>query len=105
MAAAKIKKGDSVIVLSGKDKGRTGTVQAVMPKDGKVLVEGVNVAARHRKPSQANPQGGIDRREAPMHISKVAIAGKDGKPTRVRFEDRDGQKVRVAVRGGETIDG
>ena len=105
MAAAKIKKGDSVIVLSGKDKGRTGTVQAVMPKDGKVLVEGVNVAARHRKPSQANPQGGIDRREAPMHISKVAIAGKDGKPTRVRFEERDGQKVRVAVRGGETIDG
>ncbi|WP_423140616.1 50S ribosomal protein L24 [Parablastomonas sp. CN1-191] len=105
MAAAKIKKGDSVVVLSGKDKGRTGTVQAVMPKDGKVIVEGVNVAARHRKPTQANPQGGIDRREAPMHISKVAIAGKDGKPTRVRFETKDGQKVRVAVRGGETIDG
>ena len=105
MAAQKIKKGDKVVVLSGKDKGRTGTVQAVMPKDGKVLVEGVNIAARHRKPSQANPQGGIDRREAPMHISKVAIAGKDGKPTRVRFETKDGQKVRVAVRGGETIDG
>jgi large subunit ribosomal protein L24 len=105
MAAAKIKKGDSVIVRSGKDKGRTGTVLQVMPKDGKVLVSGVNVAARHRKPSQANPQGGIDRREAPMHISKVAIAGKDGKPTRVRFEERDGKKVRVAVKSGETIDG
>jgi len=106
MAAAKIKKGDSVVVLSGKDKGRTGTVRQVMPKDGKVVVEGVNVAARHRKPSQANPQGGIDRFEAPMHISKVALADpKTGKPTRVRFETKDGKKVRVAVKSGETIDG
>ena len=64
MGAAKIKKGDNVVVRSGKDKGRSGTVMQVMPKDGKVLVQGVNVAARHRKPSQANPQGGIDRREA-----------------------------------------
>ena len=106
MAAAKIKKGDSVIVRSGKDKGRTGTVLQVMPKDGKVLVEGVNVAARHRKPSQANPQGGIDRIPAPLHISKVALADpKDGKPTRVRFETKDGKKLRVAVKSGETIDG
>jgi large subunit ribosomal protein L24 len=106
MAAAKIKKGDSVVVRSGKDKGRTGTVLQVMPKDGKVLVEGVNVATRHRKPSQANPQGGIERREAPMHISKVGLADpKDGKPTRVRFETKDGKKVRVAVKSGETIDG
>lgn len=105
MAAAKIKKGDSVIVRSGKDKGRTGTVLQVLPKDGKVVVSGVNVIARHRKPTQLNPQGGIDRREAPMAISKVAIADKDGKPTRVRFEDRDGKKVRVAVKSGETIDG
>ena len=106
MAAAKIKKGDKVVVLSGKDKGRTGTVQTVMPKDGKVVVEGINVAARHRKPSQANPQGGIDRREAPMHIAKVALSDpKDGKPTRVRFETKDGKKVRVAVKSGETIDG
>ena len=106
MAAAKIKKGDKVVVLSGKDKGRTGTVQTVMPKDGKVVVEGINVAARHRKPSQANPQGGIDRKPAPMHISKVALADpKDGKPTRVRFETKDGKKVRVAVKSGETIDG
>jgi large subunit ribosomal protein L24 len=105
MAAAKIKKGDNVVVLSGKDKGRTGTVVRVMPKDGKVVVDGINVAARHRKPSQANPQGGIDRSPAPMAISKVAIAGKDGKPTRVRFEEKDGKKVRVAVKTGETIDG
>ncbi len=105
MAGAKIRKGDSVVVRSGKDKGRTGTVLAVMPKDGKILVSGVNVAARHRKPTQGNPQGGIERREAPMHISKVAVADKDGKPTRVRFETKDGKKVRVAVKSGETIDG
>ena len=105
MAAAKIRKGDSVVVLSGKDKGRTGTVVRVLPKDGKVVVDGINVAARHRKPSQANPQGGIDRSPAPMAICKVAIAGNDGKPTRVRFETKDGQKVRVAVKTGETIDG
>lgn len=106
MAAAKIKKGDSVVVLSGKDKGKTGTVAKVLPKDGKVVVEGVNVIARHRKPSQANPQGGIDRFEAPMHIAKVAVADpKTGKPTRVRIEEKDGKKVRVAVKSGETIDG
>jgi large subunit ribosomal protein L24 len=106
MAAAKIKKGDKVVVLSGKDKGRTGTVQQVLPKEGKVVVEGVNVAARHRKPSQANPQGGIDRAPAPMAIAKVAVADpKDGKPTRVRFETMDGKKVRVAVKSGEKIDG
>jgi large subunit ribosomal protein L24 len=104
MAAAKIKKGDQVVVRSGKDKGRAGKVLAVMPKDGKVLVEGVNVAARHRKPTQANPQGGIDRREAPMAISKVGLAV-DGKPSRVRFDIKDGKKVRVAVKSGETIDG
>ncbi|MGX7951710.1 50S ribosomal protein L24 [Tsuneonella sp. HG249] len=107
MAGAKIKKGDSIVVLSGKDKGRTGTVQSVMPKDGKVVIDGVNMIARHRKPSQENPQGGIDRKPAPMHISKVALADpKDGKPTRVRFEtNKDGRKVRVAVKSGETIDG
>ncbi len=105
MAAAKIRKGDNVVVLSGKDKGRTGKVVRVLPKDGKVVVDGINVAARHRKPSQANPQGGIDRSPAPMAISKVAVAGKDGKPTRVRFEEKDGKKVRVAVKSGETIDG
>ena len=105
MAAAKIKKGDSVVVRSGKDKGRTGTVLQVLPKDDKVLVSGINVAVRHRKPSQTNPQGGIDRREAPMHISKVSLTTKDGKPTRVRFETKDGKKVRIAAKSGETIDG
>ena len=106
MASAKIKKGDEVVVLSGKDKGRTGTVTQVLPKDGKIVVDGVNVMTRHRKPSQANPQGGIDRTPAPMHIAKVAVADpKDGKPTRVRFEERDGKKVRVAVKSGEVIDG
>ena len=104
MAAAKIKKGDAVIVRSGKDKGRSGTVMQVMPKDGKVLVSGVNVMTRHRKPSQTNPQGGIDRREAPMAISKVGIAV-DGKASRVRVETKGDKKVRVAVKSGETIDG
>ena len=106
MASAKIKKGDSVVVLSGKDKGRTGTVTKVSPKDGKIVVEGINVATRHRKASQQNPQSGIDRFPAPMPMSKVALADpKDGKPTRVRFETKDGKKVRVAVKSGETIDG
>jgi large subunit ribosomal protein L24 len=106
MSAAKIKKGDKVVVLSGKDKGRSGEVTRAIPRDGKVVVSGINVIARHRKPSQANPQGGIDRVEAPLHISKVAIADpKTGKPTRVRFEVKDGKKVRVAVKSGETISG
>ena len=106
MAAAKIKKGDRVIVLSGKDKGKTGEVTKAMPKDGKVVVAGVNVITRHRKPSQANPQGGLERTEAPLHVSKVAISDpKDGKPSRVRFEIRDGKKVRVAARSGELING
>ena len=106
MASAKIKKGDSVVVLSGKDKGKTGEVTRVMPKDGKVVVAGVNVATRHRKPTQTNPQGGLERSEAPMAISKVAVADpKSGKPTRVRFEIRDGKKVRVAAKSGELING
>jgi large subunit ribosomal protein L24 len=105
MAAAKIKKGDKVIVLSGKDKGKTGDVVRSMPKDGKVVVSGVNVAVRHTKPSQGNPQGGLDRFEAPMHVSKVAHVTADGKPTRVRFETQDGKKVRVAVKTGDKIDG
>jgi large subunit ribosomal protein L24 len=102
----KIKKGDRVVVLSGKDKGKHGEVTKSMPKEGKVIVAGVNVAARHRKPSQTNPQGGIERREAPLHASKVALEDpKTGKPTRVRFEERDGKKVRVAVKSGELING
>ena len=106
MAAAKIKKGDKVVVLSGKDKGKTGEVTRALPKDGKVVVSGVNIATRHKKPSQVNPQGGLERTEAPMHVSKVAIADpKTGTATRVRFEVRDGKKVRVAVKSGEVING
>ena len=106
MAAQKIKKGDTVVVLAGKDKGRTGEVVKAMPKDSKVIVSGINVHARHRKPSQLNPQGGIERKEAPLHVSNVAIADpKTGAPTRVRFEERDGKKVRVAAKSGELIHG
>ena len=100
----RIKKGDQVIVLSGKDKGKTGTVTASMPKDGKVIVGGVNVATRHTKPTQGDPQGGLQKFEAPLHVSKVAHVV-DGKPTRVRFEVQDGKKVRVAVKTGAKIDG
>ena len=105
MAASRIKKGDQVILLSGKDKGRTGTVTASMPKAEKVIVGGLNIATKHRKASQANPQGGLERVEAPLHVSKVAHVTADGKPTRVRFEERDGKKVRVAAKSGELIHG
>ena len=106
MAARKIKKGDRVVVLSGKDKGKHGEVTQSMPKDGKVIVSGVNIITRHRKPTQANPQGGLERAEAPLHVSKVALEDpKTGRPTRVRFEVRGDKKVRVAARSGELING
>ena len=102
----KIKKGDKVVVLAGKDKGRTGEVLRVMPKDDKAIVRGVNVVVRHQKQSQ-NQEGGLIRKEAPIHLSNIAVADpKDGKtPTRVGFEVRDGKKVRVAKRSGEVING
>ena len=104
--ALKIKKGDRVVVLSGKDKGKHGEVTKSLPKEDKVVVAGVNVITRHKKPSQTNPQGGLERSEAPLHVSKVALEDpKTGRPTRVRFETRDGKKVRVAARSGETING
>ncbi len=106
MSSSKIKKGDKVVVLSGKDKGKHGEVTRSMPKEGKVIVSGINIATRHRKPTQAAPQGGLEKREAPMHISKVAIEDpKTGKPTRIRFEIKDGKKLRVAVKSGEVISG
>ena len=106
MAAAKIKKGDKVVVLSGKDKGKHGEVTKSLPKEGKVVVAGVNIITRHRKPTQTNPQGGLEKAEVPLHVSKVALEDpKTGKPTRVRFETRDGKKVRVAARSGELING
>ena len=104
--AQKIKKGDTVVILAGKDKGKSGEVTRVIPKDGKVVVSGINVHVRHRKPSQVNPQGGLERREAPLHISNVALADpKSGGATRVRFEVRDGKKVRIAAKSGELING
>ena len=106
MSAQKIKKGDRVVILSGKDKGKHGEVTKSMPKEGKVIVSGVNIATRHRKASAANPQGGLERSEAPLHVSKVVIEDpKTGKPSRVRFEVRDGKKVRVAAKTGELING
>ena len=106
MAAAKIKKGDKVVILSGKDKGKHGEVTKSIPKDGKVIVSGVNIITRHKKPTQASPQGGLERAEAPLHVSKVALEDtKTGKPTRVGFSVVDGKKVRVAKRSGEVIDG
>ena len=106
MAAAKIKKGDKVVILSGKDKGKHGEVTKSLPREGKVVVSGVNIITRHRKASQTNPQGGLERAEAPLHVSKVALQDpKTGKPTRVRFDIQGDKKVRVAVRSGETING
>jgi large subunit ribosomal protein L24 len=106
MASAKIKKGDKVVVLSGKDKGKQGEVTKSIPRDGKVIVSGVNIITRHKKPTQANPQGGLEKAEAPLHISKVALQDpKTGKPTRVRFGVEGDKKVRIAVRSGETING
>ena len=106
MSAARIKKGDRVVVLSGKDKGKHGEVTKSMPKESKVVVAGVNIITRHKKPSQTNPQGGLEKAEAPLHVSKVALEDpKTGRATRVRFEVRDGNKVRVAARSGETING
>ncbi len=106
MSAQKIRKGDRVVILSGKDKGKTGEVISSLPKEGKVVVSGVNVATRHKKPTQLNPQGGLEKAEAPLHVSKVALQDPTtGKPTRVRFETRGDKKVRVAVRSGELING
>ncbi len=98
-----VRKGDLVYIRSGKDRGRTGTVLRVMPKEDKVLVQGINIVRKHLKPSQNNPQGGIIDKEMPLHISNVSPVSQ-GKPTRVRFETRDdGSKVRVAVKTGEVL--
>ncbi|WP_431856126.1 50S ribosomal protein L24 [Azospirillum sp.] len=103
--AQKIKTKDKVVVLSGKDKGKTGEVVKVLPKEERVVVAGVNVVKKHTRPS-ARSQGGIVEVEAPIHVSNVAhVDPKDGKPTRVGFKVlEDGRKVRVAKRSGETID-
>lgn len=103
--AAKIKKGDKVIVLTGRDKGKTGEVVRVLPKDDKVVVSGVNTVKRHQRPTQTSA-GGIEEKDAPIHMSNVAhVDPKTNEPTRVGFEVRDGKKVRVAKKSGEVIDG
>jgi large subunit ribosomal protein L24 len=104
--AAKIKKGDRVVVLAGKDKGRQGQVIKVLPKEDRLVVSGVNMVKRHTRPSQSDPQGGIKNKEAALHISNVAFVDpKTGEPTRVGFRVEDGKKVRVAKKSGEVIDG
>jgi large subunit ribosomal protein L24 len=104
--AAKIKKGDKVVVLTGRDKGKTGEVFQVMPKETRALVRGVNLVKRHQKQT-ASQEAGIVSKEAPVHLSNIALLDpKDGKPTRVGFKVlEDGRKVRVAKRSGDLIDG
>ena len=103
--AAKIRKGDKVIVLSGRDKGRTGEVFEVRPSEARALVRGVNLVKRHQKQT-AQQEGGIISKEAPVDLSNIAYVGKDGKPTRIGFKiQADGKKVRVAKSSGAEIDG
>jgi large subunit ribosomal protein L24 len=101
-----VKKGDTVIVIAGKDKGKKGTVLAAYPKNDRVLVEGINLVKKHARPSQANPQGGIITQEAPIHVSNVShVDPKSGKPTRIGYKVLEtGKKVRYAKQSGETID-
>ena len=103
--AAKIKKGDRVVVLTGKDKGRQGNVLKVLPKEDRVVVEGLNMVQRHTRPTQSDPQGGIKNKEAALHISNVAIVDSKGKTTRVGFRVDGDKKVRVAKTTGEVING
>jgi len=101
----KIRKGDSVVVSTGKDKGRTGEGRQVLPKEDRAVVRGINMVKRHQKQTQ-NQEGGIIAKESPIHLSNVAYVGKDGKPTRVGFKiQADGKKVRIAKSSGAEIDG
>ncbi|WP_331374076.1 50S ribosomal protein L24 [Sinorhizobium chiapasense] len=101
----KIRKGDKVVVLTGKDKGRTGEVIQVMPKEDRAVVRGVNMVKRHQRQTQSQ-EAGIINKEAPIHLSNIAVADpKDGKPTRVGFKIDGDKKVRVAKRSGVVIDG
>jgi len=100
-----VKKGDKVKVLSGKDRGKQGTVLEAYPKKERVLVEGVNMVKIHAQPSQDNPQGGILNQEATIHVSNVLpIDPKSGEPTRVGYKEVDGKKVRIAKKSGEPLD-
>ncbi|AZB41265.1 50S ribosomal protein L24 [Bacillus sp. FJAT-42376] len=100
-----VKKGDNVMVISGKDKGKQGKVLEAYPKKDRVLVEGVNVVKKHSKPTQANTQGGIVSQESPIHVSNVMLIDpKSGEPTRIGYKTVDGKKVRVANKSGESLD-
>ncbi len=104
MAGMKVHKGDMVVVLSGKDKGKQGQVLSAHPADGTVIVDGVNVAKRHTKPRKAGDKGGIIDTPMPLAVSKVAVVGTDGKPTRVGYKiESDGTKVRVGKRTGGAL--
>ncbi|WAW15883.1 50S ribosomal protein L24 [Peptostreptococcus equinus] len=100
----RVKKGDTVVVISGKDKGKKGLVLNVDVKNDKVLVEGINVVTKHNKPSATNPQGGITTKEAPIHISNVMpFDAESEKGVRVRYEIKDGKKVRVSAKSGKEL--
>ena len=102
--AQRIKKGDTVVVITGADKGKTGTVRRILDKEDRVIVEGINRVWKHVKPSQTYPQGGRMQKEAAIHISNVQpVDPTTGKGTKVKFEVRDGQKVRVAKKGGTVL--
>jgi large subunit ribosomal protein L24 len=102
MPKMKIKKNDTVIILSGDDKGKTGVVKKALPRESKVVVEGLNMVKRHTKPSQTTP-GGIISKEAAIHVSNVALV-KEGKATKIGYKTVDGKKVRVARKTGDVID-
>ena len=102
---ARIRKGDRVIVITGKDKGKSGVVMEVRPREQRCLVEGLNIMKRHTKPRPPNEPGGVIERPAPIHLSNVALIDpKDGRATRVRIEQLDGRMVRVSSRSGEPLD-
>jgi len=104
MKKFKIKTGDEVVILAGKDKGRKGKVLKILKDKNSVIVESINMIKKHVKPSAENPQGGIEEKSAPLHISNVAlIDAKSGKATRVGYEVKDGKKVRVSKKSGEVI--
>ena len=102
--AAKIKKGDNVVVLTGKDKGKTGKVLQVLPAETRAVVQGINLVRRHTKQT-ASQEAGIFTKEASIHLSNIALTDGNGKPTRVGFQTKDGTKVRVARTTGDVIDG
>ena len=102
---ARIRKGDRVVLLSGKDKGKSGIVLEVRPREQRVLIVGVNIMKRHTKPRPPDGPGGVIERPTPVHMSNVAhIDPKDQRPTRVRIQEIDGRRVRVAARSGEKLD-